>query len=216
MAYKEKYIEGDFTRVFLGTKIPILQVQYTAAIKGVLKSNYAYHKIVANVIDRIRIQPLGYTDYTLEYGKIFGNNLPYVLLELHPGNESYGLSFYSFNMMNYFEFVSDEYYSFNFDHHFDGFFLNKIPLMRKLKLREVLNFKGVGGKLSEEHQREIYLPYFTHTLSYYKPYMEVSFGLENIFKFFRVDAIFRLNYLDKEIYQNTSPFGIKATAQLIF
>ena len=216
MAYKEKYIEGDFTRVFLGTKIPILQIQYTAAIKGVLKSNYAYHKVVDNVIDRIRIQPLGYTDYTLEYGKIFGNNLPYVLLELHPGNESYGLSFYSFNLMNYFEFVSDEYYSFNFDHHFDGFFLNKIPLMRKLKLREVVNFKGVGGKLSEEHKREVYLPNFTNTLSYYKPYMEVSFGLENILKFFRVDAIFRLNYLDKQIYQNTSPFGVKATAQLIF
>ena len=107
-------------------------MQYIGAVKGVAGSQYAYHKFVGNVIDRFRIQPIGYIDYTLEYGKIYGNNLPYVLLELHPGNESYGLSFYSFNMMNYFEFVSDEYYSFSFDHHLEGFFMNKIPLMRKL------------------------------------------------------------------------------------
>ena len=215
-AYKEKYIEGDFTRVFLGTKIPILQVQYNAGIKGLAGSQYNYHKVITNIIDRVRLQPLGYTDYTLEYGKIFGSPLPYILLELHPGNESYGLSYYSFNLMNYFEFVSDNYYSFSFDHHFDGFFFNKVPLLRKLKLREVVNFKGVAGTLSPVHLAELTLPANTHQLSFTKPYMEFSAGMENILKFFRVDAIFRLNYLDKTIYKDITPFGIKATAQIIF
>ncbi len=215
-AYKEKYLDGDFTRVYLGTKSPVFQLQANIGFKGVLGSHYAYQKLALNVTDRIRLQPLGYTDYSFEYGKIFGKKLPYVLLELHPGNESYGLSYYSYNLMNYFEFVSDNYYSFNLDHHFEGFFLNKIPLMRKLKFREVVNFKGIAGTISKQNQIALYLPANTHSLSFSKPYMEASVGLENILKFFRVDAIFRLNYLDRAVYKDIAPFGIKATAQLIF
>jgi len=215
-AYKEKYIQGDFTRIYLGTKIPVFQVQLNAGIKGFLNSGYQYQKVVFNIIDRVRLQPLGYTDYTIEYGQVFGKQLPYFLLELHPGNESYGLSYYGFNMMNYFEFVSNQYYSFNVDHHFDGFFLNKIPLMRKLKFREIVNIKGVGGILDVSHLSEVKLPKNTHALSFDKPYLETSVGLENILKFFRIDALFRLNYLDKKVYKDANPFGIKATAQIIF
>lgn len=215
-AYKERYIDADFSRAYLGTKSPVFQLQYNMGLKGILGSHYSYHKVALNMNDRVRLQPLGYTDYSIEYGRFFGKQLPYILLELHPGNESYGLSFYSYNLMNYFEFVSDNYYSFNIDHHFDGFFLNKIPLMRKLKLREIVNFKGIAGTLSPQNQIALYLPSNTHTLSFTKPYLEFSVGMENILKFFRVDAIFRLNYLDRSVYKDIAPFGVKATAQLIF
>ena len=93
------------------------------------------------------------------------------------------------------KFVSDEYISASFEHHFDGLLFNKIPIIRKLKWREVATCKAIYGRLSAKHRREMILPYFTSSLSK-KPYSEVSLGIENIFQVFRVDAIWRLSYRD--------------------
>ncbi len=60
---------------------------------------------------------------------------------------------YAYNLMNYYEFASDEYLSMYLTHHFDGFFLNHIPLMRKLKWREVAFAKAVIGTMNEKKQK---------------------------------------------------------------
>ncbi len=220
-AYGERFLDGEFDRVSLGTKSPIFQVQFTEGFKGVLKSNYDYKKIIINMEDRIRINPIGYTNYVLQYGKIFGK-VPYPLLELHPGNETFAYDFYSFNLMNYFEFVSDEYASAFVSHHFDGFFLNRIPLLRKLKLREVATGRAVIGKVSDTNRNAIIFPnnlftfnqagYTSSLFAHNKPYVEVAAGIENILKFFRVDAVWRLSYLN---HPNIAKFGIRATVQVI-
>ena len=220
-AYSERFLDGEFDRVSLGTKSPIFQLQFTEGLKGVLNSNYNYQKIIFNIDDRIRINPIGYTNYVLEYGKIFGK-IPYPLLELHPGNETFAYDFYAFNLMNYFEFVSDEYASAKIVHHFDGFFLNRIPLLRKLKLREVVAGRAVIGKVSAENREALIFPSNLYTLSkagypsslfeHNKPYVEAGVGVENILKFFRVDAVWRLSYLD---HPNIAKFGIRATVQVI-
>ncbi len=220
-AYGERFLDGEFDRVSLGTKSPIFQVQFTEGFKGVLESNYDYKKLVINIEDRLRINPLGYTNYVLQYGKIFGK-IPYPLLELHPGNETFAYDFYSFNLMNYFEFVSDEYASAFVSHHFDGFFLNRIPLLRKLKLREVATARAVVGKVSDTNRNAIIFPEKLYTFnkigansslfSNNKPYVEVAAGIENILKFFRVDAVWRLSYLN---HPNIAKFGIRATVQVI-
>ena len=220
-AYGERFLDGEFDRVSLGTKSPIFQLMFTEGFKGVLKSNYDYKKIVFNIDDRIRINPIGYTNYVLEYGKIFGK-IPYPLLELHPGNETFAYDFYAFNLMNYFEFVSDEYASAKLVHHFDGFFLNRVPLLRKLKLREVASARAVIGKVSEPNRQAIIFPTNLYTLNeagytsslftHNKPYVEAGVGIENILKFFRVDAVWRLSYLD---HPNIAKFGIRATVQVI-
>ena len=100
-------------------------------------------------------------------------------------------------MMNILEFVSDEYISFNAHQHFDGLFLNKIPLLRKLKWREVVTLTGVYGQISDKNVSLMELPSFTSTLKD-KPYLEMAAGIENIFKFLRVDVLWRMTYLDNE------------------
>jgi hypothetical protein len=40
-------------------------------------------------------------------------------------------------LLNYYEFVADEYATFHAEHHFNGKMLSYIPLIKKLKLREV-------------------------------------------------------------------------------
>lgn len=211
MAYNEKYVEGEFSRVSLGTHYPIVQAQYTLGVKDLFFSDYNYHKLVANLDDRIRINPIGYFDYVLEYGKVWGK-LPYPMLELHGGNQTYIYDIYAFNGMNYYEFVSDEYASATISHHFDGFFLNRIPLMRKLKWREVVGGKVLMGSVNEANRSVLNFPEHLYALNN-GPYAEVSAGVENILKVFRIDGIWRLTYLDNP---KVVPFTIKASMQFSF
>jgi hypothetical protein len=141
----------------------------------------------------------------LEGGKTFGK-LPYPLLTIHRANQTYSYQPEAYNLMNFLEFVSDQYASVFIDHHFNGFIFNKLPLIKKIKLREVITFKGLIGKLSDENKATaenalLILPTNTDgTQSTFsleqKPYMEASFGIENIFKVLRVDFVKRLSYLD--------------------
>lgn len=210
-AYDEKYLDGTFSRSSLGTRYPVLQAQYTLGVKDLFFSDYNYHKLVLNVDDRIRINPIGYFDYVLEYGKTWGQ-LPYPLMTIHGGNETYVSDIYAFNGMNYYEFVSDEYASATISHHFDGFFLNRIPLMRKLKWREVVGGKVLIGTANQQNKDVLIFPTFLNTLNR-GPYMEASAGIENIFKIFRIDGIWRLSYLDNP---RAIPFAIKGTMQFVF
>lgn len=211
LAYNEKYLDGEFTRISLSTHYPIVQAQYTLGIKNLFHSDYNYHKLTINVDDRIRINPIGYFDYILSYGKTW-NPVPYPLLELHGGNETYIFDLYAYNSMNYYEFVSDEYASATISHHFDGFFLNRIPLMRKLKWREVVGAKALIGRVNDTNRDLLIFPEHLYSLNR-GPYLEATTGIENIFKIFRVDAVWRLSYLDNP---KAVPFSIKASMQFTF
>ncbi len=210
-AFDEKYLSGTFTRASLGTRYPVIQAQYTLGIKNLFFSDYDYQKLTVNLDDRIRINPIGYFDYVLEYGKTWGK-LPYPLMTIHGGNETYIYDIYAYNSMNYYEFVSDEYASLTLSHHFDGFFLNKIPLMRRLKWREVVGGKALIGRANQTNNDLLIFPAFLTTLNK-GPYIETSAGIENIFKIFRLDAVWRMSYLDNP---RAIPFSIKGTLQFSF
>lgn len=209
-AWKEKYVGEGFSRVSIGTTYPIVQINYAKSLQNAFKGLYDYQKVVLNVSDRLRITPiLGYTDFVLEGGKIWGS-LPYPLMELHGGNETYLYDPMAFNMMNYYEFVSDQFVSFTMYHHFEGLFLNKVPLLRKLKWREVATFKTVWGTVREQNRKQLLFPSTLSALDK-GPYAEASVGIENIFKVFRVDAFWRLNYHLPRAIDN---FGFKVGFQL--
>lgn len=209
--HDEKYVEGVFTRVPIGGYWPIVQMNYTSGLKGVFNSEYTYQRLSINVDDRVRINPIGYLNYILEAGKIWGV-VPFPLMVLHPGNETYVYDGTAYNMMNYYEFASDQYASAILIHHFDGFFLNKIPLMRKLKWREVASFRALYGTVSQVNHDALLFPNTLFTLNK-GPYMEAGAGIENIFRFFRVDAFWRLSYLDQP---RVKPFGIRVSLQVLF
>ena len=182
---------------------------------GILGSEYDYHKIVLGYKHKFSLGILGTTKYEFSIGKVWGA-VPYPLLEVHPGNETWGYNNNTYNLMNINEFVSDEYVSFNIHQLFGGSFLNKFPLLRKLKWREVVTFKGIYGRSNENNLAIINLAPYTTTLKE-KPYMELAAGIENIFSFIRVDAVWRLNYLNHEIDgEKVSPFGIRGKLQFEF
>lgn len=211
-AYKEKYINGDFSRISLGTKWPVMQVNYAKSLQNAFRGEYDYQKVVLNLSDRVRlISLLGYTDYTAEVGKIFGV-VPYPLMELHGGNETYVYDYMSFNMMKYYEFASDQYASVGLFHHFEGLLFNKLPLIKKLKWREVVTCKALWGSVTEKNRSTLIFPKTLSALGN-EPYVEVSAGVENIFKVFRIDALWRSTYHRQKAIEN---FGLKFGFQLAF
>lgn len=201
----EQFYQGKNYRIPIINKYPTFQLRYTLGIKGILESQYNFHRLVGYIHKRMYIPPIGYTDITLEAGKTFGK-LPYPLLTIHRANQTYSYQPEAYNLMNFLEFVSDQYVSVFVDHHFNGFIFNKIAVIKKLKLREVVTFKALVGNLSDENKATaqnglILLPAdkigspTTFSLEN-KPYMEASFGIENIFRVLRVDVVKRLSYLD--------------------
>lgn len=208
-AYKEKYLDGKFDRVSVGTKSPVFDLYLTYGMKGVLGSQYEYFKIGAQLMDNLELNPFGYTHYVVSAGKIFGE-VPYPLLELHKGNETYGGDRTAFNMMNYYEFASDIYLSVMAEHHFQGFFLKRIPLLNKMELREVVGAKFLWGDVQQDHQS---IMEFYDIQSVKVPYSEASIGIENIFKLFRIDAVWRLAYLDNP---DIEKFSIRVYTYLMF
>lgn len=200
----EMVIDGDFSRTSFGSKHPILELQYTLGLNGVLGSDYSYHKLALSYRHYVYFNPIGWMSYRFNAGTMFGT-VPFLLMEVHPGNEGYFTSRNIFNMMTRYEFASDTYASVFLEHHFDGFFLNKVPLLRKLKLREYATFKGVIGGISadnrEANRLNAFVPTDADTYAGFRtpskrPYMEASVGIENILKVFQLELAWRLSYLD--------------------
>ncbi len=188
-AYREKIVMGEFERVSLGTVYPVLNVQLGLGIPGFLGGEYEYQRLQVGVKQWFNIGSLGWSKYIIEAGKTWGL-LPYPLLKLMPGNETFIYEEYAFNLMYYYEYISDEYVSLSYTHHFDGLLLNRIPLFRKLKWRTVIHGKGAIANISEANKNFSQFPSITQDLD--NPYIEAGAGIENIFKLIRIDAIWRL------------------------
>jgi hypothetical protein len=109
-------------------------------------------------------------------------------------------------MLNNMEFLNDRYVSFMLNWELGGKIFNRIPLLRKLKWREVVEFKGLWGALSDRNnptlarnaQSSILMqfPAGSNVMDGSKPYLEYAVGIQNIFNLFQIEYVRRLNYLD--------------------
>jgi hypothetical protein len=221
-APKEKFYQGKLYRTPIPDKYPVYTLRYTQGVKGLIGGNYDYQNVVGNISKRFYLSQLGFTDVSTEGGYLFGK-VPFPLLDIHRANQSYAFQFQSFNLMNFQEFVSDHYASITVDHNFNGFLFNRVPLLKKLKLREVVNFKGLWGAVRSENNptNDASLLRFptnnlgqatTYSLSN-GPYMEGSVGVGNIFKVLRVDLVRRFSYLDNP---NAPKMGIRTFVKFDF
>jgi len=196
------FSNGAASRISLGSKLPVFALDYTFRyMDNFMGQNLTNHKLDFRVRHRWAWQ-LGYTRYNINASKIWGP-APYPLMTIHQGNGSYMYNRNAFNLMNEFEFISDTYASLMFAHHFDGFFLNKIPLIRKLKFREIFTFNALYGNVSQSNLNLLPLPNDSQQANFYA---EIGFGIENIAEALRVDFIWRLTHLNNP---NSIPFGIK-------
>jgi hypothetical protein len=206
ISFHEKFVSGEFYRFTISSSYPIILISYNYGFPNVFRSDYEYHKLSINLQQWFNFATIGWSKYMIEAGKIWGT-LPYNLLRIHDGNQTFLFDEYASNLMNYYEFVSDAYISAYYTHHFDGLLFNKIPLLRKLKWREVGYVRAVYGTLT--HKNAVYSKFPDQLRSFATiPYWEAGAGIENIFRFIRVDAIWRFTHLHDDPYEKPSPFGV--------
>ncbi|WP_341834284.1 DUF5686 family protein [Chitinophaga pollutisoli] len=215
-AFREEFLEGNYYRFSLGSKYPIVELKYALGVKGIWKSNYSYHKTSFTVSDYLKVAPFGQLYYNFFGGKIFNTTLPYPLLEIHPGNEIYYYNKYAFNMMNRYEFISDQYAGFNLEHTLGSGIFNYIPLVRKLKFRQFWTAKGVIGSLSDNNRALNFQSTYPFKTLEGNPYIELGTGVENILKFIRVDFVWRVAPKPLPAEVNNKKFGIFGSFRLQF
>ncbi|MBC5863730.1 DUF5686 and carboxypeptidase-like regulatory domain-containing protein [Flavobacterium turcicum] len=178
-------------------------VNYSHGFKGLLDSDFQYDKLQLYFKQPIVIGPLGRTNLIMEVGKTFGK-VPLGLLSVIPGNQTYFTIENTFSNLNFYEFVSDEYMTLQWNHNFNGRIFARIPFMRKLNWREIIAVRGVYGSVSDQNRA-----INASGLVYNAPergYWEYSAGIGNIFKVFRIDFAWRGNYLNTP---DTNRFTIK-------
>ena len=212
-ARDELFLQYDNERVSLGAqKWPIITLRYTRGLKGVGGSDFEYDKYRFSILKRLPMGPLGTGKATIT-GEYINGTLPYPLLSFHIGNETPFYTDVIYSLMNFGEFFSDRFVSLQYRQYFEGFLLNRVPLMRKLKWRLTGLANVIYGDLSDENlamSEPLPFPVGNSNLTLDRPYVELGYGVENIFKFLRVDFVHRLSYLEND---RARKFGVLFTAQ---
>ena len=215
--YGEKFYQTRTQRIPITYDALIFNLSHTMARRGFLGSSYNLQRTEVGMQKRFWFSAFGYVDAILKGGKVW-TRVPYPLLILPNANTTYTIQPETYTNMNALEFINDEYLSWDLTYYMNGVLLNRIPLLKKLRWREVFCFRGLWGHLTDKNDpakqgEGLYaFPEFTQRMGR-APYMEASVGIENIFNFLRLDYVWRLNYRGNPDIQK---HGIRATMKLSF
>lgn len=197
----EKFVQEKSTRVPINLDAPVIQLTYEWGPKGLFGSDFTTQKTELSIQKRFWFSAFGYADIILK-GGILWSQVQYPELLWPNANLSYTIQPESYSLMNPMEFAMDKYASWDLTYWGNGVLFNRIPLIKKAKLREVIGFKGIYGGISDCNKPELHENLFRFPedsdARYMgrKPYMEISAGIDNIFTILRVDYIWRLSYRD--------------------
>jgi len=194
-------IDSPYSRFF---------INYSEGVKGFINSDFNYRKLQLYYKQPVIIGALGRSNFIMELGKTYGQ-IPLGLMSVVPGNQTYFIIDNTFSNLNFYEFVADQYATFQWEHNFNGKIFARVPGLRKLNLREIVGVKGVYGTVSDENKA------INASGLIYKaperPYWEYSAGIGNIFKVFRLDFAWRANYRD---IPETNNFTVKGSFGFYF
>ena len=203
----ETFVNTKQRRVPVSLDAPIFTLSHTAGFKGVLGGEYNFNLTEASIRKRFWFGSWGKLDVTARAGAQW-NTVPFPLLNLPMANLSYiTQNNESFNLINNMEFLNDRYASLNLSYDMNGKLFNRIPLIKKLKWREMFRIRGLWGTLTDKNN-----PYKSNNPGLFlfpmrdgvptshvmgdTPYVEASVGIYNIFKLLHIEYVRRLTYTD--------------------
>ena len=221
----EKYINSKSKRMLVNLDAPVFLLQHTFGINNFLGGQYNYNISEFEFFKRFWLpHAWGRIDGRIKIGAQW-NKVPYPLLIMPASNISYILDKQSFNIINNMEFMNDRYLAAHISWDMSGKIFNRIPLLKKLKWREFMSARMLWGCLTDKNNPQYYLdhgiadgtvmvfPEGSYAMDSSKPYFEVSFGIQNIFRLFHIEYVRRLSYLD---LPTASKRGIRFTMSLNF
>ena len=203
----ETFVTTKQRRVPVSLDAPTFTLSHTAGFKGVLGGEYNFNLTEASIRKRFWLGSWGKLHVTARAGAQW-NTVPFPLLNLPMANLSYiTQNNESFNLINNMEFLNDRYASLNLSYDMNGKLFNRIPLIKKLKWREMFRIRGLWGTLTDKNN-----PYKSNNPDLFlfpmrdgvptshvmgkTPYVEASVGIYNIFKLLHIEYVRRLTYTD--------------------
>ena len=197
------FINTKQRRIAINLEAPVITLSHAVGLNGVLGGQYRYNFSEVGLLKRFWLRSWGKFDVQLRAGAQW-DKVPFPLLIMPAANLSYIVQQGSFNLINNMEFLNDRYASVDLAWDMNGKIFNRIPLLKKLKWREYIGFKGLWGSLTDKNNPFLfqnmgdatlmYFPEGSHVMNPKRPYMELILGVHNIFKLFHVQYVRRLNY----------------------
>lgn len=217
----QSYVNSKQKRMTVNLDAPEFNVKHTMGIKHFLGGDFNSNLTEVSIYKRFWLGSWGHIDTRVQGGAQW-NKVPFQFLITPPVNTSYFEHQGTFNLMKGLEFLNDRYAQFNLAWDLEGKIFNRLPLIKKLKWREYVAFKGLWGHLTDKNNP--YLPQNANDTELYKfpvdtrvmtrdPYMEFVVGVHNIFKCLEVDYVRRLTYTNAP---GISKSGIRFGFNLVF
>lgn len=214
----EKFVQSVTKRMPVNMDAPVFTLKQEFGPKTFLGADFTMNQTELSASKRFWFSAFGYANVLLKAGKIW-SQVPYPALLWQNSNLSYTIQPESFALLNPMEFAMDEYASWDIEYFINGAILNRIPLIKKAKLREVVTFKGFFGHLTKRNNPALNPNLYSFPegarigVMGTTPYMELSAGLDNIFTILRLDYVWRLTYKNRPDISNG---GLRVSLHLSF
>jgi len=219
----ETFVNTKQRRVPVQLDAPVFTLSHTIGLKDVLGGDYNFNLTEASIRKRFWFGSWGKLDVTLRGGAQW-NKVPFPMLNIPMTNLSYINQFNeAFALVKNMEFLNDRYASLALTYDLNGKLLNRIPLIKKLKWREMFRIRGMWGTLTDKNNpykggSDLFLfPMHDGVANSYvmgkDPYIEVAVGIYNIFKLLHVEYVRRLTYLD---IPGTKKGGVRFAVMMTF
>ena len=221
----ETFIHSKQGRMAVNRNASVFTLSHTVGLDDILGSDYHYHMTELSFYKRFWLSSWGRVNTMLKGGAVW-NRVPFPLLMFPAANQSFIIQNNHFHMINNMEFLNDRYASLDIVAELNGVLLNRIPLLKHLKWREVFGVSLLYGSLSDKNN-----PYATpgdnriflfptrngqatsFVMDSHTPYMEYHAGLYNVFKILRIEYYRRLTYLH---LPEASKHGVRMALQFSF
>lgn len=212
----QTYVNTKQQRCPVNLDSPEFTLSHTMGFKNVLGGQYKLNYTEFGIYKRFWMGSWGYIDTHLNGGAQW-DKVPFPMLIMPPVNITYFEHEATMSMMKNMEFMSDRYLFGSVAWDLSGKLLNRIPLVKRLKWREYFAVKGMWSTVtskndptlqSNQSDRILFqFPEGVGVMNKKVPYWEVVVGVHNIFKFFGVDYVRRMNYHGPGIHKNGVRFG---------
>ena len=197
------YSNTKIKRIKVNREAPIFTLSHSLGVKGLMGGDYHYNYTEASIFKRLWLSSWGRIDLYTRAG-IQWNQVPFPLLCMPVANLSIFSRKQMFNMITNMEFLNDRFWSVDLNWDMQGKILNRIPLVKKARLREYFGVKMLWGGLSDKNNPFLpenagsnvlmLFPDESYVMNPRKPYWEISAGVRGILRFFQIEYVRRMNY----------------------